>query len=447
MKNYISTALILTLAFSQAFAQKTFSPGAKPYTENLPANVKQIFHYAGFDLRVKTTDKVASRSQLQLDSTKTYFDYNQPAPGDSTPVLRSNYTYPSADTKIEVNYQFGTGDWQTLSRFTSVSDDQNRLVNVVAEGFYPDVQAFKLDSRIQVFPHGDSPTLIDSAFTYLWDSTLLDWHIILSIRNTFDAQDRLQESVNSIEYFGDPVTFKEIYSYDANGDNHLIEEFAVLGDDVFPSSRTDLSYADHRPIEVTHLVSDGFNFFPSSRTNYAYTLFGAMRLIMNFDWDVVTNNWKMTDRTEYGFDGQQRVASRQGTYFAQNGAETRDLTTFAYIQDENLSLEIFFNWDDDLFDWVLDNKKHYYYNGLVSTPNTPGPALALEIYPNPTVDAVRLTLENEAIVQVFSRGGQLMQSLLLQPGQMLDVTTLPAGIYQVTAQQGADFYSGKIVKQ
>ena len=447
MKNYILPALILAFAFSQAFAQKTFSPGAKPYAENLPANVKRLFHYAGFDLQTKEADKVASRSQLQLDSTKTYYGYNQPATGDSTPLFRSNYTYPAADTKVEVNYQFENGAWAPQNRSTLHSDGQERLVSVIAEAYDPETQEYKLDSRIQVFPHDDSPNLIDSAFTYLWDSTILDWHIILAIRNTFDAQDRLQESVNAIEYFGDPVVFKEIYSYDANGDNHLIEEFAILGDDVFPSSRTDISYADHRPIEVTLSISNGFDFLPSSRNNYAYTLFGALRLHMSFQWDAVSETWDLTDRIEYGFDGQQRVGSKQGIHYAQNGAETRDLTSYAYIQGEDLSLEMFFNWDDDLFDWILDNKKHYYYNGLVSVPHTPGPALALEIYPNPTVDAVRLTLEDEAIVQVFSHGGQLMQSLLLQPGQMLNVTTLPAGIYQVTAQQGADFYSGKIVKQ
>lgn len=446
MKNYILPALILALAFNQTFAQKTFSPGAKPYAENLPANVKRLFHYAGFDLQAKPADKVASRSQLQLDSTKTYYGYNIPAPGDSTPLFRSNYTYPSANEKVEINFAFENGAWAPQNRSTLQSDDQERLISVIAEAYDPETQGYKLDSRIQVFPHGDSPNLIDSAFTYLWDSTILDWHIIVSIRNTFDAQDRLQENLTSIDYFGDPLIFKEIYSYDANGDNHLIEEFAILGDDLFPSSRTDISYADHRPIEVTVSLSNGFDFFPSSRVNYAYTLFGAVRLVLSFEWEDAANNWKMTERIEYKFDSQQRVSSKETTIDPTSTAE-RELVHYGYIQDDNLSIEMFLLWDDNLFDWVLDSKKHYYYNGLVSAPYMPGSALALEMYPNPTVDAVRLTLEDEAIVQVFSHGGQLMQSLLLQPGQMLNVATLPAGIYQVTAQQGADFYSGKIVKQ
>ncbi|GAB4492668.1 MAG: hypothetical protein OHK0019_15030 [Saprospiraceae bacterium] len=446
MKNYILPALILALAFSQTFAQKTFSPGAKPHIQNLPANVKRLFHRAGFDLQAQPADKVASRSQLQLDSTKTYYGYNIPAPGDSTPLFRSNYTYPSANEKVEVNFAFENGAWAPQNRSTLQSDDQERLVSVLAEGYDPETQEYKLDSRIQVFPHGDSPDLIDSAFTYLWDSTILDWHIILSIRNTFDAQDRLQESLSSIDYFGDPLVFKEIYSYDANGDNHLIEEFAVLGDDVFPSSRTDITYTDHHPIEVTVSLYNGLDFFPSSRVNYAYTLFGAVRLVLSFEWENAINNWKMTERIEYKFDGQQRVSSKETTIDPTSTAE-RELVHYGYIQDDNLSIEMSFNWDDDLFDWILDNKKHYYYNGLVSTPFVPNPALSLQIIPNPTVDAIRLTLDNEAFVQIFSTSGTLVQSQVVQPGQMLNLVDLPVGVYQVTAKQGADFYSGKIVKQ
>ncbi len=257
----------------------------------------------------------------------------------------------------------------------------------------------------------------------------------------------MTESVSNFDFNGTQVLFKDVYSYDANGDNHLIEQYALFDGFELPSGRVEITYADHLPIEEVVFVSDGFDFYQTERNNYAYTLFGALRLHMNFDWNAVTEKWDLTQRIEYGFDGQQRVASIQGIYYAENGAETRDLITYAYIQDENLSLEMFFNWDDDLFDWVLDTKKHYYYNGLVSVNPDPGKALALQIVPNPTVDAVRLTLENEALVQVFSHSGQLLQSRLVQPGQMLNLVDLPAGIYQVMAQQGTDYYIGKVVKQ
>lgn len=447
MKNYFLPALVWVLATSQIFAQKTLSPSLKPYADNLPHNVKSLLSHAGFDLQAASPNKVVSRSPLQLDSTKTYFGYNQPAPGDSTPLLRSNYTYPAADTKVEVNYQFENGGWQPLSCATLISDDQQRIVTILGETYNPDTQEFEPDSRLENFPHGNSQDLIDSFFVYGWDTTQNDWLLLLYTINTFDAQDRLAESISNFDFNGTQVLFKDVYSYDDKGDNYLIEQYAVFDGFELPSGRTEITYSDHRPIESNMFVFNGIEFVIESRETYAYTTFGALRLTLFFEWDAGVNDLKLVQWVEHKFDNEQRVASTETTTINPDGSDTRQLVTYAYIQDENLSLEMNFNWDDDLFDWILDNKKHYYYNGLVSTPFVPNPALSLQIIPNPTVDAIRLTLENEAFVQIFNTSGTLVQSQVVQPGQMLNLVDLPVGVYQVTAKQGADFYIGKVVKQ
>lgn len=449
--NTLLLTFFLVLSAYFVSAQKRLSPGIRPYAENWTYTLVNAMHRAGFDMPTKAAapaaNGVVSRNALQLDSTKTFFGYNLNGPGDSTPLSRTTYQYPQAETKVEYNYQWENNAWLTLNRSTLISDDQQRLVEITAEAFDPVTQTFLPDSRLLIFPHGDSQDLVDSFATYLWDSTIMDWHVILISRNTFDAQDRLIESVNSLDYFGDPAIFKEIYYYDDNGDNHLIEEFAILGNDVFPSSKTEISYADHRPIEVTYSVSDGFDFIKQSRSNYAYTLFGALRLHLSFEWNVETDNWKMTKRIEYGFDAEQRVASMETTIDPTSTSE-RELVTYAYVEDENLALVMTFHFDDDLFDWVLDTKKYYYYNGVSSLDPTPGPAQALVAWPNPTTGLVQLAFDAEADIRVFDAAGQLVQSRRVQQGQTaLDMSALPAGIYSVTAQQNADFYSGKIVKQ
>lgn len=447
MKHFLLSTLLTVLFSGQIFAQKTLSPSLKPYSENWSYNVKRLLNHAGFDLPAAAVNKVSSRSPLQLDSTKTFHAYNQPAPGDSTPLFRTTYQYASANEKTETDYQWENNAWLTLSRTTLISDDQQRILSAHAEAYDSNTQAFKPDSKIESFPHGNSQDLIDSFFVYGWDTVAQDWLLLVGTRNTFDTQDRLLESVSNFDYFGTQVLFKDTYFYDANGDNHLIEQSAVFDGFETPSGRTELDYVDHRPIEETVFTSDGINFYPTNRSNYAYTLFGALRLHMSFVWDDSIENFRLIQRIEYEFDNEQRVSTRKTTNISPNAWDEIDLVAYAYVEDENLALEMTFNWDDNLFDWVLDDKKYYYYQGLVSTPPPPGPVLALQIVPNPTVDAVRLTLDNEAIVQVFNNGGQLLESSLVQPGQSLNLTTLPAGIYQVTAQSGTDFYSGKIVKQ
>ena len=452
MKNKtIILVFLLTLAANWSSAQRTLPRGVRPHAANWTYSLVKSMSRAGFDMpsmaAAPAGSGVASRNALQLDSTKTFYAYNLNAPGDSTPLFRSIYQYPQADTKVEINYQYDNNGWLTLYRTTFVKDDQDRLTSIVAEAFDPLEQAYKPDSKIEVFPHGDSPVLVDSFFTYLWDSTITDWHIILSARNTFDDADLLLENVTSIDYFGDPLIFKEIYSYDDNGDNYLIEEFAILGLDEFPSSRTDQVFVDHRPIEVLYSVFDGGGFAQQDRNNYAYTLFGALRLNLSFEWDTSINNWRMTRRIEYGFDNEQRVASKATTILHVNLADERQLSTYAYVEDENLYCEMTFLWNDDVFDWLLDSKTFYYYDGATAVDPEPDEVQALLAWPNPTTGIVQFAFESDTDVQVFGTTGQLVQSRRMQPGQALDFSGLPAGIYAVKARDDNGFYNGRIVKQ
>jgi hypothetical protein len=450
MKHYFSTLFVLVLLTNQIFAQKTLSPSIRPYAANWTYSLVKAMNRAGFDMPTKAapaTNGVASRSPLQLDSTKTYNAYDQPAPGDSTPLFRTTYQYASANEKTETDYQWENNAWLTLSRTTLISDGQQRILSALAEAYDPNTQDYKPDSKIESYPHGNSQDLIDSFFIYGWDTVAQDWLLLLGTHNTYDTQDRLLESVSNFDYFGTQVLFKDVYLYDANGDNHLIEQSAVFDGFETPSGRTELVYTDHRPIEETAFTSDGINFYPANRINYAYTLFGALRLHMSFIWDESIEDFRMTQRIEYEFDNAQRVASRKTTHISPNAWDEIDLVTYAYVEDENLALEMTFNWDDDLFDWVLDSKEYYYYNGVSSVPSGPGSARRLAAWPNPTTGFVQLSFDSEADVRVFDVAGQLLQSRRVQPGHVLDFTGLPAGIYSVTAQQGIDFYSGKIVKQ
>lgn len=451
--NALFIALFSTLFIQTAFAQRTLPPSLRSYSENWTYTLVKSLHRAGYDMPAMPAtpgfDKgVSPRNTLQLDSTKTFYGYDLNFPGDSSPLFRTVYKYPFTDMKIEVNYQYVNNGWLALNRSTLISDGQERLVEVIAEAFDPAGQSFKPDSRLEIFPHGDSPELVDSVVTYGWDTTIQDWTRIFAIKNVFDDQDRLLENISQVDYLGTPVIFRDVYYYDDNGDNHLIENYAISDGLEFHGGRTNIAYVDHRPIEVEVLVSDdGVSFVPDSRTNYSYTLFGALRKQMNFEWDAEKGNYRLYQTIEYYYDFAQRLSAKETAFMPLNAWEERERVSYSYIDDENLYLEWVHLWDHDLFDWVLDSKKYYYYNGLVSVDPTPGTALALQVSPNPTTGVVQFTFDNEANVRVFDLSGQLVQSRLLQPGQQLDMSALPAGIYAVLAQQGRDYYSGKIVKQ
>ncbi len=76
--------------------------------------------------------------------------------------------------------------------------------------------------------------------------------------------------------------------------------------------------------------------------------------------------------------------------------------------------------------------------------------------PNPAVDRAVLVIESDwsgdANVQVFSQNGALVQAFTTPKfagrwAQVLNVQDLPAGIYQVRTQLGAQVYEGSLVKK
>jgi len=446
MKTYCLQALFVLLATSQSFAQKTLAPALQPYTDGWSYNVKRMFNHAGFDLKAATVNQISTDSHLQLDSTKTAHYSGSTAPGDSLPFARSTYEYLSADTKRETNFLYGTDGWQPLNRTTLIHDEQRRLVYAHTEVYDTDTRAYLPDSKMDVFPHGDSQDLLDSLFVHQWDSGAGGWRLVLATRNTFAGQDHLWESASSLEVSGATNTFVDRYSYDANDDNHLVETFTVAGNGEQLIGRTDRKYAEHRLIEETVFAYDGFDYEALRRTNRAYNLAGMVRKNMEFEWSKAIGNWRLAIVHDYAYDNQQRLSTKYVTYLKPDGYEEREAIAYAYVEGENLRQETLLRWDDDLFDWVLNSKKHYYYKSLVPTRPTPQPVQVLPVSPNPTTGIARLQLETESSVQVFNLSGQLLQSRVIQAGDVLDLTQLPTGTYLVTAQHGADMFRGKIVK-
>jgi hypothetical protein len=448
MKNKFQIVLLfLTLLGQAAYSQKTLPRSLQPYAENWTYTMVKSMHRAGFDMpTMPATTPVISQGANggQLDSTKTFFEYTQAWGGDSTPIFRSTFEYPQPATMIETNFQYDQGQWQPLNRSTIMSDDQKRLLEVMAEVYDTDSQTFRPDSRVVIFPHGDSPELIDSFLTALWDSTIMDWRILVAHENFFDTQDRILESVTLFENSGNPLIFKEVYAYNANGENHLIEEFELSGNEVIPTHRTEIKYVVDGPLEVLLLVAEGDSFIQKSRTNYAYNLFGAPRKQMEFKWNAEQKRFYLFETTDFAYDSFQRLSTKGITWHTR---EERQQTHYGYLGNMNLYVEFAFTWDDDLFDWVLETKKYYYYSGLVSLDPGPIAVQPLELSPNPTAGLARLNLEGPAYFQLYNTGGALVSSGEYQPDDLLNLVDLPNGLYFITARSETGVYAGRIVKQ
>ena len=451
MKFLLLPVLLWTLATSQIFAQKSLPPSVEDYAVNWSYSVKQMLEAAGYEVPGPTAnfDLVLQNrnrdEELQLDSTVTYFGYNTAA--DSTPLFKVVYTYPQPDEQVIEEYFFENGQWSSLTRTTLTTDDLGRMIKTFAEDYDAELQAYIPNSQILFYPHGDTD-LADSFFVYGWAFELHDLHRVFAVWNVYDAADKLQESTSSLEIFEVPVILIDRYTYTPEGDVSLVESFFVDGEEILPASRDEYFYTDHLLSSVTSLVSNGpQGFLAESKVTYAYTASGKQETIMYYEYDLEKNDWKLIMVEAFAYDEEDRLINKE-VVKDKEGIWERHLTSYTYVTGEYTATKSEHSYDNNAEAWIVEDKTFYYYNELVSGVDDEPVEKALFLYPNPTAGTVQVTLPGSSTLYVYTLSEQLVYKAQLQAGEKaIDLSRLPAGLYQVRALNGKEYYSGKLVIQ
>lgn len=455
MKHFTLPALIWALAISHTFAQKHLAPGIEPYAFHWGYTVKQMLQAAGYevpgphaetDLRPQTDNR---SEQLQLDSTITYFGYTS-AGHDSIPMLRNVYQRPQDDLEIITESFFDHDSWVPLSRTSLYTDDLGRMIDAIAFAYDEASGTFLPDSRILVYPHGNSLTEVDSLIILTWNPEIKDYVRTIATWNEFDEAGHLVTSTSSIEIFEFPLIFKDIYTYHTDGKLALVESFNVEGQDLIPAGRQEYGYINGRLSSLTNLIPDGLGgYFPQSRIEYLYTVDGLQEFVKNLEWDFEKNDWKLVSVDAYGYDQSNRADVKESSALNDQGIWIRHKETYAYISDEYLQRTDNYSYDNNLESWILEDRKFYYYDNTTAVdPNEPLADAALFMYPNPTTGYVQVKLTGKIAVYVYTLSGQLVLKSYLAPGdKTLNLSSLPAGLYQVRAKSDDDYYSGKLIIQ
>ena len=313
-----------------------------------------------------------------------------------------------------------------------------------AEYYDPETNLFLPNSRLEAYPRGTSLILLDSFIVYGWAPETSDWHAIIINYNVFEAADPLVETISVINLFGEPVLFKDVLLYDANGDNYLTETSIVEAGVNIIAGKAETEYLNHRPIEIVQYVFNGFGFEALSRQTMSYTSFGALEQTLDFAWDFEAEDWLLANKTNYEYDSQGRVNAKETESFEEQGA-SYELATYEYIDGEDLALETAYFKPDAQSAWILDTRTYYYYDAITAVPNIPVSQLALRVFPNPATDLAVVQLEAEADVQLYDAAGQLRRSFRLLPGQAIDLSGLPAGLYFCRLSAGAAIQTRRIL--
>lgn len=438
-------SVLATLAFQSLHAQKRLSPSVWGTAVNWKYSLVKSMHTAGFEMPTLPKSGVVDyQPPTTLDSTISSMHFPGGNP-DSVPFVRTTLRYPKENVSIETEYRWEINKWNLFSQTTTVRDDLGRVLKIQFDRYNPSADAMKPESKLEMHPRHDDPELIDSLFTFLWNPLNQAWVSDLKQYNKFNAQDQIQESISILHNMGDPMTFLERFTYNENDLNTLIEEFRIIGSDEIPSGQTDIQYGEQLlPIEYLVSAVVGTQLKPITRTNLAYFPNGTLRRQMSFERNQTLQNWQLVQTMNFTYTSTQKLASRD---LSRNLEEERFYQYYVYNQDGDLYMERSMHWDDDLFDWVLDGKKYYYYSGMVAVDPQPVLAGALRIMPNPAAQVVRLDTQEPLQVRIFNQQGAEVRILQYEPEQWLELGDLPNGLYVITAHSSKGLYTGKMVKQ
>ena len=447
MKLFLLPVLYWTLAISPIFAQKQIPVSVQPYLLHQDKSTLRLLDIAGFKFDDLMTERISPRSpELTIDSTVTFNSYHGT---DSLPLALERYSYPEANVQVVHEFNFDVEHWSLYSRTTSITDELGRNTDIIAQLYNEELQTYVPDSRLQIFPHGQSTDLIDSFIVSVWSVEENKWFRQLATYNTFDENDRISESLSSIEFFEIPILFLDRYRYNSEGLLVQIDSYNLDGGLEFPAGRKEMAYENNLLKWVTSYISDGLDgYLPDSKTEYRYTASGQWELVQTFTFDFEKNDWKLINVEGYVYDNENRVEAVEYVTLDDTGLWIRNKTGYAYEQDEYVSVESTYTYDNNVEDWIINERKYYYYQDETTGTDDPIEADATFLYPNPSPGQVQLKLTGKISVHIYTLEGKLVKNFYMPPGEKtLDLSSFPAGVYQVMAKSDEDYYSGKLVIQ
>lgn len=446
MKKLFFTSMLAFLMANISFAQIANSQRIEP---DLPAHVAQVLKRAQQVLTPKTQGPTLRTEPLRLDSSIRFIAYDL-ATKDSTPVVRTRNQYPNPSVTVEYQDQLEEGQWQTLSRFTQTRDQLGRVIELSGESY--DAGQYILESKLLLYPRGNSMEMLDSVVIYAWNPDIEQLEKALKQNNVYNEKNQLIRTWSEVVVSGFKVELLENYTYNAAGENTLIEDFKIYFGIMAPSTRTEMKYKDGKLQEhVLSLYVQG-KFIPSDRELFSYYSGGFRQEV--FIWDEANANWYKIQNLIHRIDAWNRIVWREKlSRGSEGGPDERQLELYTYLTEgtganaADLKREELFHWDTAQSKFNLSDRKYYYYRGISTrVPDLEVDAKTLRVYPNPSTDKVYLSMEQDAQVQVYNTAGQVMFSQQVLSGQALDIHMLPKGVYYFLARQEQNLYSGKMIK-
>jgi hypothetical protein len=172
--------------------------------------------------------------------------------------------------------------------------------------------------------------------------------------------------------------------------------------------------------------------------------------VTSYYWSYNSNEWKAVSKANYTYRSNGKPLTK--TYFifdsASNALQQVDKTDYLYDGVNNLSIESLNAWDKTTNQWVLKNRKIYYYNYTFATSINTSNNTSVQIYPNPARNELYINADNSlpGEFRLYNLNGKLMKLIKIENGiNKVNISGLKSGIYCIQVQTTKGVVSSKLV--
>ncbi len=407
-----------------------------------------------------------SKIWILISKFETEYDISE------KPTYTSNYHYNKYDNswnelRIESNYDASgnflsakwyyrdnTMDGWQLGKVIDCSYDQFQNL-ILRESYYLDINSNWIGLEKIEWSYDVENNQIEE-INYLWDSFFNDW-----VPKTKDEFIR--------DEFGNEITV--VYQWKSAANNWIKEN---KYENFYDSSDNLTSIIDYEWDSISQ------NWIENWREELGYDNNGREILVINYDWDSLANDWiqrwKLEQTygntrlyAEYSWDKNQNEwigIWKRETFFN----EYEDWTFEAdykwdsltnnwdlnwkircdriYNNSGYLLIESNLEWETDISDWILTNRKYYYYRNGEITGIPDQSANLISLFPNPTDSYLYISgLNHVTQIKIYTVCGNLVfqKNVLKEP---LFIASLPQGVYiLIFYEDGLPFLKTRFIKR
>ncbi|SHI81137.1 Por secretion system C-terminal sorting domain-containing protein [Tangfeifania diversioriginum] len=306
-----------------------------------------------------------------------------------------------------------------------------------------------LEGRME--PVYDNSGRLESIKYYASEDDGETWFLEMEVFYSYNNSGQLIETVYwTLEDEELLQSMRLTYSYNEAGERTMSQTYYMMeGEEIlFAETQNEYDNSGRLTSETDWSLNyTTFQLTKSSRITTEYNATGEVSVEIYYDWDDVNEVWLEVEKDEYSYTATNMSdVLYLSTFFMYDFMGFVELTEF----DGKAVAEIAgYTWVDD--DWLHAENQVFYYSSINASNVELTENNDFAVFPNPATDNAIFTWSNDhqqLMLEIFKVDGAKMLERRISSGQNIQLKNLESGIYLYHIKtENETLFSGKLVKQ